>query len=45
MDNIVGLDVVLADGSYVYASGTSNPDLYFVSATHRTPLEFGRTLT
>ena len=31
MDTIVGLDVVLANGSYAYASSQSNPDLFYVS--------------
>ncbi|KAI1082588.1 putative glucooligosaccharide oxidase [Whalleya microplaca] len=29
MDQIVGLDVVMADGSYVHASMKENPDLYY----------------
>lgn len=31
LDQIVGLDVVQADGTIVYASKDENPDLYFVS--------------
>lgn len=31
LDSIVGLDVVLANGSFVHASTTAYPDIYYVS--------------
>ena len=38
VDTIVALDVVLANGTIVTASGTSNADLFFVSAHLRISL-------
>ena len=32
LDTIVGLDVVLANGSFVHTTSTAYPDLYYVSA-------------
>lgn len=32
LDTIVGLDVVLANGSYIHATSTAHPDIYYVSA-------------
>ncbi len=31
LDTIVGLDVVLANGSFVHANATSYPDIFWVS--------------
>lgn len=36
LDTIVGLDVVLANGSHVHTSSTSNPDIYWVGI-HKHP--------
>lgn len=33
LDTVVGLDVVLANGSFVHASAEENTDLYFVCPT------------
>jgi len=34
LDNILSLDVVLADGTVTSASSTVNPDLYWVRSIH-----------
>jgi FAD/FMN-containing dehydrogenase len=34
LDTIVGLDVVLADGSFIHASSTAYPDIYWVGDLH-----------
>lgn len=31
LDTIVGLDVVLANGSFVHATSTAYPEIYYVS--------------
>ena len=41
MDNVVGLDVVLADGSVVYASGTELSDLFLVGTQLQPSLTSG----
>ena len=35
LDTIVGLDVVLANGSFVHATSTAYPDIYYVSTPTR----------
>lgn len=34
VDTIVGLDVILANGSFVHASQTEYPDIYWVRIRH-----------
>lgn len=41
LDMIVGLDVVLANGSFVHASAASYPDIYWV---HKSSLFTSSTL-